>query len=215
MILIIIQYDGGLSFPKSVLYLLFNYKVKYLSTCFFFITILSKQQCNYRSRCLFTVWVHITCKQFKMSLLVMYFFQSNCGLLPQCTLLVWNMPACLVFSTHWLIENADMSKVKYHRPHFFCLPAAAVVYGDDIIPLTPSRMSQRQVKERDKEREKEASLQTPNREHVTSPSTLSPGVSYSHGETHQSSILYKQSLNSFSFILTCFGDSCKFKCIYY
>lgn len=48
MILIIIQYDGGLSFPKSVLYLLFNYKVKYLSTCFFFITILSKQQCNYR-----------------------------------------------------------------------------------------------------------------------------------------------------------------------
>lgn len=43
-------------------------------------------------------------------------------------------------------------------------------------------MSQRQVKERDKEREKEAGLQTPSREHVASPSTLSPGVSYSHGK---------------------------------
>ncbi|TNM91482.1 hypothetical protein fugu_019862 [Takifugu bimaculatus] len=59
--------------------------------------------------------------------------------------------------------------------------SAAVASCDDIIPLTPSRMSQRQVKERDKEREKEAGLQTPNREHVTSPATLSPGVSYSHG----------------------------------
>lgn len=50
-------------------------------------------------------------------------------------------------------------------------------------------MSQRQVKERDKERErekekekeKEVGLQTPNREQLASPSTLSPGVSYSHG----------------------------------
>uniref|UniRef100_A0A8D3AY84 Oxysterol-binding protein n=1 Tax=Scophthalmus maximus TaxID=52904 RepID=A0A8D3AY84_SCOMX len=42
-------------------------------------------------------------------------------------------------------------------------------------------MSQRQAKERDKEREKEAGLQTPSREHVATPSTLSPGVSYSHG----------------------------------
>eukprot|EP00064_Thunnus_orientalis_P018594 superscaffoldBa00004334_g18697 len=41
-------------------------------------------------------------------------------------------------------------------------------------------MSQRQVKERDKEREKEAGLLTPNREHVATPSTLSPGVSYTH-----------------------------------
>ncbi|KAG7215854.1 hypothetical protein INR49_021835 [Caranx melampygus] len=41
-------------------------------------------------------------------------------------------------------------------------------------------MSQRQVKERDKEREKEAGLQTPNREHIATPSTLSPGISYSH-----------------------------------
>uniref|UniRef100_A0A3P9IHI6 Oxysterol-binding protein n=1 Tax=Oryzias latipes TaxID=8090 RepID=A0A3P9IHI6_ORYLA len=42
-------------------------------------------------------------------------------------------------------------------------------------------MSQRQVKEKDKEREKEAGLQTPSREHMASPSALSPGVSYSHG----------------------------------
>uniref|UniRef100_A0A1A8KVN6 Oxysterol-binding protein n=2 Tax=Nothobranchius kuhntae TaxID=321403 RepID=A0A1A8KVN6_NOTKU len=40
-------------------------------------------------------------------------------------------------------------------------------------------MSQRQVKERDKE--KEAGLQTPSREQTSTPSTLSPGVSYSHG----------------------------------
>lgn len=60
--------------------------------------------------------------------------------------------------------------------------AAAVVCSDDTVLLTPGRMSQRQVKERDKEREKEAGLQTPNREHVASPSTLSPGVSYTHGK---------------------------------
>lgn len=83
------------------------------------------------------------------------------------------------------MKNSDVSKEKYDSlSHFFCLPAAAVASCDDIIPLTPSRMSQRQVKERDKEREKEAGLQTPNREHVTSPATLSPGVSYSHGEKH-------------------------------
>lgn len=60
----------------------------------------------------------------------------------------------------------------------------AVTSGDDTVLLTPGRMSQRQVKERDKdkEKEKEAGLQTPNREHVATPSNLSPGVSYSHGE---------------------------------
>lgn len=63
------------------------------------------------------------------------------------------------------------------------LPPAAVVCSDDTVLLTPGRMSQRQVKERDKEREKEAGLQTPNREHITTPSTLSPGISYSHGKT--------------------------------
>ncbi|XP_067110738.1 oxysterol-binding protein-related protein 8 isoform X3 [Osmerus mordax] len=40
-------------------------------------------------------------------------------------------------------------------------------------------MSQRQGKEREKE--KEAGLQTPSRELLASPSSLSPGVSYSHG----------------------------------
>lgn len=54
--------------------------------------------------------------------------------------------------------------------------------GDDTVLLTPGRMSQRQVKERDKEKDKEAGLQTPNREHITTPSALSPGVSYSHGK---------------------------------
>lgn len=64
------------------------------------------------------------------------------------------------------------------------LSAAAVGCADDTILLTPSRMSQRQVKERDKEKEKEAGLQTPSRELVASPSSLSPGVSYSHGRMH-------------------------------
>lgn len=65
------------------------------------------------------------------------------------------------------------------------LSVAAVVCGDDTVLLTPGRMSQRQVKERDKEREreKEAGLQTPNREHASTPSALSPGVSYSHGKS--------------------------------
>lgn len=74
---------------------------------------------------------------------------------------------------------------------------AAVVCGDDTILLTPGRMSQRQVKERDKEREKEAGLQTPNREHVASPSTLSPGISYSHGEIQGSTISYLNLYYSF------------------
>ncbi|XP_069569244.1 oxysterol-binding protein-related protein 8 isoform X1 [Brachyistius frenatus] len=63
--------------------------------------------------------------------------------------------------------------------------SAVIVCGDDTVLLTPGRMSQRQAKERDKdkerEKEKEAGLQTPNREHIATPSTLSPGVSYSHG----------------------------------
>uniref|UniRef100_A0A3Q1F2U0 Oxysterol-binding protein n=1 Tax=Acanthochromis polyacanthus TaxID=80966 RepID=A0A3Q1F2U0_9TELE len=59
-------------------------------------------------------------------------------------------------------------------PRFpFSLCVAAIVCGDDTVLLTPGRMSQRQ----------EAGLQTPNREHVATPSTLSPGVSYSHGRT--------------------------------
>lgn len=72
--------------------------------------------------------------------------------------------------------------------HFSPPPSsiAAVTSGDDTVLLTPGRMSQRQVKERDKEKEKEkekeAGLQTPNREHIATPSNLSPGVSYSHGE---------------------------------
>uniref|UniRef100_A0A1A8G612 Oxysterol-binding protein n=2 Tax=Nothobranchius korthausae TaxID=1143690 RepID=A0A1A8G612_9TELE len=57
--------------------------------------------------------------------------------------------------------------------------SAAITHGDDLLLLTPIRMSQRQVKERDKE--KEAGLQTPSREQTSTPSTLSPGVSYSHG----------------------------------
>ncbi|XP_057710909.1 oxysterol-binding protein-related protein 8 isoform X3 [Corythoichthys intestinalis] len=60
--------------------------------------------------------------------------------------------------------------------------AASLVSGDDAVTLTPGRMNQRQVKERDKDRDKEAGLQTPSREHIAaSPSSLSPGVSYSHG----------------------------------
>lgn len=116
--------------------------------------------------------------------------------------------------TDWLkILTCVSCKISPSTVLLFCLPTAAVVCGDDLIPLTPSRMSQRQAKERDKEREKEAGLQTPNREHVTSPSTLSPGVSYSHGEMHQFSILWKQSFNSF--VMTRFGDACKLKCNYY
>ncbi|MED6241725.1 Oxysterol-binding protein- protein 8 [Ataeniobius toweri] len=63
--------------------------------------------------------------------------------------------------------------------------SAAVTYSDDTVLLTPGRMSQRQAKERDKDKEKdkekEAGLQTPNREHIATPSNLSPGVIYSHG----------------------------------
>lgn len=48
-------------------------------------------------------------------------------------------------------------------------------------------MSQRQAKEQDKEKEKEkdkeAGLQTPSREHIATPSNLSPGVSYTHSKT--------------------------------
>lgn len=103
---------------------------------------------------------------------------------------------CSLISRRW----------QHVRFFFWCLPfssltsssfsfyVAAIVCGDDTVLLTqtPSRMSQRQVKERDKERErerekekekeKEVGLQTPNREQLASPSTLSPGVSYSHGK---------------------------------
>lgn len=81
-----------------------------------------------------------------------------------------------------------------------CLSVAVVVCGDDTVLLTPGRMSQRQVKERDKEREKEAGLQTPSREHVASPSTLSPGVSYSHGRIQAS--FAQTSVQSFFLRLT-------------
>lgn len=76
---------------------------------------------------------------------------------------------------------------------------AAVVSGDDTVLLTPGRMSQRQVKERDKEREKEAGLQTPNREHIATPSSLSPGVSYTHGKMHTSIVLHRL-LQGFTFL---------------
>ncbi|KAL0963135.1 hypothetical protein UPYG_G00350180 [Umbra pygmaea] len=77
---------------------------------------------------------------------------------------------------------------------------AALMPSDDPTLLTPGRMSQRsQGKERDrkeeKEREKEkkedrerekeekkdGGLHTPSREHLASPSSLSPGLSYTHG----------------------------------
>ncbi|XP_043963578.1 oxysterol-binding protein-related protein 8 isoform X1 [Gambusia affinis] len=60
--------------------------------------------------------------------------------------------------------------------------SGALTSSDDPIFLTPGRMSQRQAKERDKEKEKEkeAGLQTPTREHIATPSNLSPGVSYTH-----------------------------------
>ncbi|KAM7366876.1 hypothetical protein PAMP_014814 [Pampus punctatissimus] len=93
---------------------------------------------------------------------------------------------CAVFEAVFPVELLKLGD-KHHaelREHH--ATSAAVVCGDDTVLLTPGRMSQRQVKERDKERErekeKEAGLQTPNREHVATPSTLSPGVSYTHGK---------------------------------
>ncbi|XP_059905634.1 uncharacterized protein osbpl8 [Gadus macrocephalus] len=47
--------------------------------------------------------------------------------------------------------------------------------GDEGVLLTPGRMSQRQGKE--------AGHQTPSREVLTTPASLSPGVSYTHGRT--------------------------------
>lgn len=89
-----------------------------------------------------------------------------------------------------LSKSLHFNSLTFHLPPPGCLSSpplvAAVTSGDDTVLLTPGRMSQRQVKERDKEKEKEkekeAGLQTPNREHVATPSNLSPGVSYSHGE---------------------------------
>ncbi|KAK7878145.1 hypothetical protein WMY93_031226 [Mugilogobius chulae] len=58
--------------------------------------------------------------------------------------------------------------------------ATSVVSSDEFAALTPARMSQRQLK--DREREKEAGLHTPVREqHLSSPSAASPGSSHSHG----------------------------------
>nr|XP_057932942.1 oxysterol-binding protein-related protein 8 isoform X1 [Doryrhamphus excisus] len=74
--------------------------------------------------------------------------------------------------------ETTLNLTELREPH---ATSAAIVSGDETVLLTPGRMSQRQVKERDKEKEKEAGLQTPNREHIASPSSLSPGVSYSHG----------------------------------
>lgn len=105
-------------------------------------------------------------------------------------------------SYQMLHKRAVCERWQHVRFFFWCLPfssltsssfsfyVAAIVCGDDTVLLTqtPSRMSQRQVKERDKERErekekeKEVGLQTPNREQLASPSTLSPGISYSHGK---------------------------------
>ncbi|CAL8324243.1 unnamed protein product [Lota lota] len=54
------------------------------------------------------------------------------------------------------------------------LPAAS---ADEGVLLTPGRMSQRQGKERDKE----VGHHTPSKEVLTTPASLSPGVSYTHG----------------------------------
>ncbi|KAM9771857.1 oxysterol-binding protein-related protein 8 isoform X2 [Syngnathus typhle] len=75
--------------------------------------------------------------------------------------------------------ESTLHPAELREPH--ATSAAAVVSGDDAVYLTPGRMSQRQVKERDKDKDKEAGLQTPSREHLASPSPLSPGISYSHG----------------------------------
>ncbi|XP_037099430.1 oxysterol-binding protein-related protein 8 isoform X3 [Syngnathus acus] len=75
--------------------------------------------------------------------------------------------------------ESTLHPAELREPH--ATSAAAVVSGDDAAYLTPGRMSQRQVKERDKDKDKEAGLQTPSREHLASPSPLSPGISYSHG----------------------------------
>ncbi|XP_049616861.1 oxysterol-binding protein-related protein 8 isoform X3 [Syngnathus scovelli] len=75
--------------------------------------------------------------------------------------------------------ESTLHPAELREPH--ATSAAAVVSGDDSVYLTPGRMSQRQVKERDKDKDKEAGLQTPSREHLASPSPLSSGISYSHG----------------------------------
>ncbi|CAL8242600.1 unnamed protein product [Merluccius merluccius] len=58
-------------------------------------------------------------------------------------------------------------------------PSSSAASGgaDDGVLLTPGRMSQRQAKER----EKEPGHHTPSRDHMTTPASLSPGVSYTHG----------------------------------
>lgn len=99
---------------------------------------------------------------------------------------------CFSLSSHETLMKMNVTEalkiLALQLSHFSPPPSsiAAVTSGDDTVLLTPGRMSQRQVKERDKEKEKEkekeAGLQTPNREHIATPSNLSPGVSYSHGE---------------------------------
>ncbi|KAK6314554.1 hypothetical protein J4Q44_G00140830 [Coregonus suidteri] len=76
--------------------------------------------------------------------------------------------------------------------------SAVLIPSDDSIILTPGRMSQRsqgkerekreekerekeKEREREKEKEKDGSLHTPSRDHLASPSSLSPGLSYTHG----------------------------------
>ncbi|XP_061922248.1 oxysterol-binding protein-related protein 8 isoform X3 [Entelurus aequoreus] len=82
-------------------------------------------------------------------------------------------------------ESQQETETTLHPAELRELPAtsAAIVSADDTLLLTPGRMSQRQVKDwdKDKDKEKEAGLQTPNREVTASPSSLSTGVSYSHG----------------------------------
>uniref|UniRef100_A0A8C6UXK2 Oxysterol-binding protein n=1 Tax=Neogobius melanostomus TaxID=47308 RepID=A0A8C6UXK2_9GOBI len=69
-------------------------------------------------------------------------------------------------------KTSQHAEVREHR-------AASAVSSDELAALTPARMSQRQLK--DKERDKEAGLHTPVREqHVSSPSAASPGTSHSH-----------------------------------
>ncbi|XP_061663532.1 oxysterol-binding protein-related protein 8 isoform X6 [Syngnathoides biaculeatus] len=96
-----------------------------------------------------------------------------------------------VVARHSRSSNGKRTSLRTHPAELreiHATSAASVVSGDDAtVFLTPGRMSQRQVKERDKEKDKdkdkdkEAGLQTPSREHIASPSSLSSGVSYSHG----------------------------------
>lgn len=73
-------------------------------------------------------------------------------------------------------KSSHHAEVREHR-------TASAVSSDELVALTPARMSQRQQLRDRGERDKEgAGLHTPVREqHASSPSAASPGVSHSHG----------------------------------